>query len=872
MKRKIIPFLRLRGAICGSRGAATRYVSALLRLAVFVLLALCCAAAGAQANEWTWMSGSSAGNDPGVYSNLGQPATGSVPGGRSDAASWTDTSGHLWLFGGQGYPILGMDPFLNDLWEFNPSTSEWTWVAGSNPVSICQQFVWCGEPGVYGVLGKASTGNLPGSRSGATTWTDKNGHLWLLGGYGFDASGQIANLNDLWEFDPSTKQWAWRSGSSKGAYILHIEGFGQMGVYGKLGTPAPGNVPGSRQNAVGWSDRSGNLWLFGGDGEDSRGVEGLLNDVWKFNPSSNEWTWMGGASTVPIDDTHDGGYPGVYGTAGTAAAGNIPGGRSGASIWTDSSGNLWLFGGWGYDEKGNTGFLNDLWKFNPSTGLWAWMLGASNIPSCGNTGCGALGVYGTLGVSSPQTFPGARTHASTWREADGSIWLFGGTAVDAFGQYGSMSDLWTLSPSLNQWTWMGGDNTTNGCWAIQGLPKYCGGLHGTYGSLGTPAVGNIPGGRVQAATWSDASGKLWLFGGDGFDATHSEWGVDRMLNDLWSYQPSTTVLPPAVLPAFSVPSGTYGAGGSETIANGMATARFFYTTDGTTPTAASTAYHGSLTISKSETVRGIATAPGYRTSGVASVTYVILKPQTITFPQPPTPINFGGPPITLKATASSGLPVSYSVEGDASVSGSTLTLTGAGTLLVFADQDGNSVYDPATTVLRTIVVNISAQTITFPQPPTPVTYGVAPITLKATASSGLPVGYSVYGPAKASGSTLTITGAGNVGLQAYQGGNSGYSFAPEVARYITVNRAALTVTANNLSMKAGSAVPALTYVMSGFVNGDTQGKATTGAPKLTTTATSKSAAGKYPITVAGWSLASANYGFSFVNGTLTVTK
>jgi len=64
----------------------------------------------------------------------------------------------------------------------------------------------------------------------------------------------------------------------------------------------------------------------------------------------------------------------------------------------------------------------------------------------------------------------------------------------------------------------------------------------------------------------------------------------------------------------------------------------------------------------------------------------------------------------------------------------------------------------------------------------------------------------------------------------------------------------------------------LTYAMTGFVNGDTQTKATKGATKLTTTAKSKSAAGNHPITVTAGTLAAANFGFSHVNRTLTVTK
>ena len=54
------------------------------------------------------------------------------------------------------------------------------------------------------------------------------------------------------------------------------------------------------------------------------------------------------------------------------------------------------------------------------------------------------------------------------------------------------------------------------------------------------------------------------------------------------------------------------------------------------------------------------------------------------------------------------------------------------------------------------------------------------------------------------------------------------------------------------------------------MNGDTSG-VLSGAPSLTTTATSTSAPGSYSITVAVGTLTASNYTFSFVNGTLTVT-
>ena len=43
-------------------------------------------------------------------------------------------------------------------------------------------------------------------------------------------------------------------------------------------------------------------------------------------------------------------------------AANIPGARAESTSWTDVDGDLWLFGGWGYDGADGYGLLNDLWK------------------------------------------------------------------------------------------------------------------------------------------------------------------------------------------------------------------------------------------------------------------------------------------------------------------------------------------------------------------------------------------------------------------------------------------------------------------------------------------------------------------------------
>ena len=456
-----------------------------------ILLAGLCPPAYAQTGEWGWMGGSNSVDvvQKGVYGMLGTPAAENIPGNRFGASSWTDSGGHLWLFGGDGYDASGTVSALNDLWEFDPSTNEWAWMGGSNTVN---------EPGVYGTLGTPATGNIPRNHFGASSWTDGSGNFWLFGGQGYDVNSDYFLLNDLWEFNPSTNEWGWMGGSNS-------LGVGQKGVYGTLGTPAPGNIPGARFGASSWTDCGGHLWLFGGDGYDASGNTSVLNDVWEFDPSTNEWAWMGGSNT--------GDEPGVYGTLGTPAAGNIPGNRSGASSWTDGSGNFWLFGGLGYGANGNTSVLNDLWEFNPSTKEWAWMDGS-------NTG-DEPGVYGTLGTPAAGNIPRSRFGASSWTDGSGHLWLFGGEDCATSCSVSALNDLWEFDPSTNEWAWMGGSNTVN--------------EPGVYGTLGTPATGNIPRNHFGASSWTDGSGNFWLFGGQGYDVNSDYF----LLNDLWEFNPST---------------------------------------------------------------------------------------------------------------------------------------------------------------------------------------------------------------------------------------------------------------------------------------------------------------------------------------------
>ncbi len=129
------------------------------------------------------------------------------------------------------------------------------------------------------------------------------------------------------------------------------------------------------------------------------------------------------------------------------------------------------------------------------------------------------------------------------------------------------------------------------------------------------------------------------------------------------------------------------------------------------------------------------------------------------------------PPITVTVNVASN--AAASVTDEARISGGGET-----------DTSNDTAFD-----VTTILPGQQSQTVTFPAIPAQI-YPTAPITLTATASSGLPVSYSVLsGLASVSGSTLTITGGGSITVQASQAGNASYSAAPPVSQIVFVDQA-----------------------------------------------------------------------------------
>ena len=341
---------------------------------------------------------------------------------------------------------------------------------------------------IYGVQGIADSNNTPGPLYESAQWTDKHGNFWLFGGmknYG-------VTYNTLWKFNSSTNEWTWIKGDTT---------WGSSGVYGTQGIPAATNNPGARAwGSWSWVDTSGNFWLYGGYGYNAIGIMEGMSDLWKYDISTNEWTWMDGLNMGVVNP--------VYGTKGTPSDTASPGSRmEGDAAWVDDINRLWLFSG--QLLNGPNGFGNDMWMWDQNINEWTWMQGTNTVNSTGS--------YGIKGVADSSNHPSGRGAYCNWKDSDGNFYFFGGSSTFT---HECWNDLWKYDWHTNVFTWISGLSSS--------------GDNGTYGTQSVPDTNNIPAARQEnRCFWQDHCGNFWMWGGRQFGYGNPTY------NDLWMYRPST---------------------------------------------------------------------------------------------------------------------------------------------------------------------------------------------------------------------------------------------------------------------------------------------------------------------------------------------
>jgi hypothetical protein len=224
--------------------------------------------------------------------------------------------------------------------------------------------------------------------------------------------------------------------------------------------------------------------------------------------------------------------------------------------------------------------------------------------------------------------------------------------------------------------------------------------------------------------------------------------------------------------------------------------------------------------------------------------------------------------LTLRA---SGLPAGLSLhdngDGTGTISGTVTAAVGAYAAVITAN-DGVGDSAPVT-----VPFTVTPAPLTITADNKSMTYGGS-VPSFTSSDSGLVngdaasvVGGLVCGATDSSGHPVSSsTPAGTYRITCGGGSAANYAISYQ-AGTLTINPAPLTITASNQTMLLHSAVPTLTASYSGFVNGETASALTT-PPTCTTTATSSSAVGSYPITCSG--AVDPNYAISYQPGALSV--
>lgn len=454
-------------------------------------------------------------------------------------------------------------------------SNSWTWensAAGPANTNVVSQ------PGTYGVTGTASTANVPGGRQGAVSWVDSDNNFWLFGGEGFgNTTITQGALNDLWRFNPTTKAWTHMSGTTVtfGGMILSSARLGGAASDTEV-------TPAARRDATGWVVNNGasddDLYMFGGIGPVAatghiqlinnaleNGDQIIINDV-SFTaraaaPIANEFVASDTLANTAIEmarSINSSITPSITGVVTAFADGTNPfvilysdivsatlGNALTLTETDNATENFNLSGATlsgGLDTSTTTGFFNDLWKYNTANNSWTLVqsgIGAPTLnhfpihnqgptfignPSFPNTGQDSAGDFGVLVTAATTNVPSTRARAAGdgWvvTGANPELWMMGGQGLDSAGDFGVLNDMWRFDVNTNLWTYMRGDNLINS--------------GGTYGTTGTAAITNQPGGRHGAGTGKDSSGNFVLFGGEGFPSS----GGSGLLNDLWKYSPT----------------------------------------------------------------------------------------------------------------------------------------------------------------------------------------------------------------------------------------------------------------------------------------------------------------------------------------------
>lgn len=306
--------------------------------------------------------------------------------------------------------------------------------------------------------------------------------------YGNDDLNNNYGNSSFWVYNLTIKQWKCIQQNNVAV------NFGTKGVFNTT------NTPGKRSQSITFVDNNGNLYLMGGTYISYTSTSVEYNDLWKYDITLQQWSWIGGYNT------HTPGINGNYGAIGVESVNYFPSSRIYCSSIFSSDGMIYFYGGHaptfdGYDRY-------DLWKYNPITNSWTLLYKPLNNSQN----------IGTIGVESSNNKPGCLLGNTSWFY-DNCLWFYGGSSENSTDSNSVQKRVWKYNLSSQKWTCVKNPLSTD---AI-------------YGQQNISSATNTPPSLLYMSNTVVYNNEAYFFGGNELGGNTTTEFNRELHNSLWKY-------------------------------------------------------------------------------------------------------------------------------------------------------------------------------------------------------------------------------------------------------------------------------------------------------------------------------------------------
>lgn len=251
-----------------------------------------------------------------------------MPSAREKSACW-QWHDKVFILGGNGINRKGANTQLTDFWSYDLKANKWEQIYADSSEYQSQLLAFSKKNDSHPIFLQS-----------ACTWMLDN-YLILYGGLGYNDEMKYVPTSDMWIYDIINGKWKKIGMDSYKNLDLTKERYNTM-------------HPGVRSNAMAWTYNN-RIYLFGGISTDSKGTQGMMNDLWNYDFEKNKWTRMDGNQYNEVN------APVHFDHTTLLETDYSPGARINALAFTTNH-ELYLFGGVVKNEY-YADLYNDFWKY-----------------------------------------------------------------------------------------------------------------------------------------------------------------------------------------------------------------------------------------------------------------------------------------------------------------------------------------------------------------------------------------------------------------------------------------------------------------------------------------------------------------------------